>query len=87
MKIKIISAAVILRTSLPMYFRQAGFKARKAATLSWVLFPEKFSFPLAYRYAHNHSTYIINFQLIYIIFSTFLACTNFTKLHKLLPFP
>ena len=102
-KIEIISNAVILRTSLPMYSQQARALAREAAifaslrltqkaswkhsVLSWVLFPEKFSFPLAYRHAHNHSTYIINFQLIYIIFSTFLACTNFTKLHKLPPFP
>ena len=55
MKIKIISAAVILRTSLPMYFRQAGSKAREAATLSWVLFPEKFPFPSAYRRIYNYT--------------------------------
>ena len=57
MKIKIISAAVILRTSLPMYFRQAGLKTREAATLSWVLFPEKFPFPSAPRRIYNHTSF------------------------------
>ena len=76
-KIEIISNAVILRTSLPMYSQQARALVREAATLSWVLSSKKFSFrrktfPLAHRHVYNHTINVTKFQLVLVVFIGFI---------------
>ena len=88
MKIEIISNAVILRTSLPMYSLQARGLIREAATLSWLLSSEKYPFSLAHRHAYDYIINSAKFQSIYTVFCHIQKSVNsysayIEKVHRL----